>query len=39
MTRSQKLTNAVIRTTTPSGGQLSENTYDWLFDLVEAQVP
>jgi len=38
-TRSQKLTSVVIGSTAASGGQLSENTYDWLLGLVETQVP
>jgi hypothetical protein len=38
-TRSQKLTNVVIGPTAASGGQLSENTYDWFFGLLETQVP
>jgi hypothetical protein len=38
-TRSRKLTSVVIGPTGASGGQLSENTYDWLFGLVETQVP
>jgi hypothetical protein len=38
-TRSQKLTSVVIGPTAASGGQLSENTYDWLLGLMETQVP
>jgi len=33
------LTNVVIGSTAACGGQLSENTHDWLFGLVETQVP
>ena len=38
-TRSRKLTGVVIAPNAASGGQLSENTHDWLFGLVEMQVP
>jgi hypothetical protein len=33
------LTSVVTGPTAASGAQLSENTYDWLFGLVETQVP
>jgi hypothetical protein len=33
------LTSVVIGQTAVSGGQLSENTDDWLDGLVETQVP
>ena len=39
MTRSQKLTSVVTGPTAIFGAQLSENIYDWLFGVVETQVP
>jgi hypothetical protein len=38
-TRSRKLTSVITGSTAASDAQLSENIYEWLFGLMEKQVP